>query len=58
MALKTITREEGNLTTWLQNQIALLEQQSGKKISILELKYESSGVGTEINLQFETIESA
>ncbi|WP_171194810.1 hypothetical protein [Acinetobacter sp. A47] len=57
MALKKITREEANLTTWLLGQISLLEQQSGKKVTALDLSYEGQSGGTGINLQFEATEA-
>lgn len=57
MALKKITREEANLTTWLLGQISLLEQQSGKKVTALDLAYEGQSGGTGINLQFEAAEA-
>lgn len=53
MTLKTITREEANLTTWLLSQVALLEQ-NGKKVATLELVYDGINGGTGINLAFET----
>ena len=53
MALKTVTREEANLTNWLLSQIAMLEQQTGKKITTLELAYDGTTGESGINLVLE-----
>ncbi|EMB2321423.1 hypothetical protein ACN1NW_000380 [Acinetobacter baumannii] len=51
--MKTITREEANLTTWLLGQVNLVESQTGRKVQTLELTYDGTTGGTGINLVLE-----
>jgi len=53
MNMKTITREEANLTTWLLGQVNLVESQTGRKVEALELTYDGATGGTGINLVLE-----
>ncbi|MBF6813639.1 hypothetical protein HN283_14015 [Acinetobacter baumannii] len=51
--MKTITREEANLTTWLLGQVGLVESQTGRKVEKLELTYDGITGENGINLILE-----
>ncbi|EHU1449490.1 hypothetical protein A1Z81_RS09810 [Acinetobacter baumannii] len=51
--MKTITREEANLTTWLLGQVSLVESQTGRKVEKLELTYDAVTGENGINLILE-----
>lgn len=48
MAIVTVTRQESNLTNWMLSEVALVESQSGRKISALTLVYNVDGDGNSV----------
>lgn len=48
MAIKRITREEANLTSWCLSQVQNVEITTGKTVQSLKLEYVDGSVGVEL----------